>query len=104
MNVVYINNAETTVTATDGTKTYKDVTMTNDAAGAGSLTLAFASVASQTVDIFNPTLSYMDQAAQVKAGMPATTSMTALQTFYQANGAMMFGVAASAAALASTLY
>lgn len=74
------------------------------ASESGSLTLSFASVASQTVDIFEPKLSHMEMNAQVTAGMPATTNMAALGTYYTANGAMMFGVAASAAALASTLY
>jgi hypothetical protein len=98
LNVVYTKNAET------GSTTKTSVNMANDATGAGTLTLSFASVASQTVDIFEPKLSHMEMAAEVKAGMPATTNMDALGAYYTANGAMMFGVAASAAALASTLY
>jgi hypothetical protein len=107
LNVVYINNAETstsTGTAPNVVTTYTDVTMANDAAGAGSLTLSFASVASQTIDIFEPKLGFMEMNAQVTAGMPATTEMASLGTYYTANGAMMFGVAASAAALLTTLY
>lgn len=66
LNVVYINNAETSTTATvnaQSVTTYADVTMANDAAGAGSLTLSFKAVASQTIDIFEPKLGYMEMKA-----------------------------------------
>jgi len=84
--------------------TYADVTMANDAAGAGSLTLSFKAVASQTVDIFEPKLSYMEMKAQVEAGMPATTDIAALGTYYAAQGAVALGLSAAAGLVAASLY
>lgn len=78
--------------------------MKNDAAGAGSLTLSFKAVASQTIDIFEPKLGYMDMKAQVEAGMPATTDIAALGTYYAAQGAVALGLSASAALVAASLY
>ena len=78
--------------------------MANDAAGAGSLTLSFKAVASQTVDIFEPKLSYMEMKAQVEAGMPATTDIAALGTYYTAQGAVALGLSAAAGLVAASLY
>lgn len=75
--------------------------MTTDS---GNLVLSFKSVASQAVDLFEPKLDLMETKVKVDAAMPATTSLAAVGAYYTANGAMMFGVAASAAALATTLY
>lgn len=107
LNVVYINNKETSTTTTVNsvsTTTYADVTMANDAAGAGSLTLSFKAVDSQTIDIFEPKLGYMEMKAQVEAGMPATTDIAALGTYYTAQGAVALGLSVSAALVAASLY